>query len=176
MNTLYKAVDAIDGILRVILTVMMALLVIDVTWQVLTRFILPQPSSFTEEVARFLLIWISLIGGAYAYRLQSHLGLDLLVRKLSKEHARFVFKFCCVLVAVFAISVLIVGGSNLVAITWQLGQHSPVLNIPMALVYSVLPISGVLFLLYSLLFFLTDHALAEENLAQQASANKELSK
>ncbi|MBB1379301.1 TRAP transporter small permease [Pseudoalteromonas sp. SR43-2] len=143
----------IDCYLRVLLTIMMVLLVIDVTWQVLTRFILPQPSSFTEEVARFLLIWISLLGGAYAYREHSHLGFDLIVRNLSAAKAKIIFKLCCLLVAIFAISVLIIGGFNLVHLTWTLGQHSAVLNVPMAGVYMVLPFSGLLFLLYSTYFF-----------------------
>jgi TRAP-type C4-dicarboxylate transport system permease small subunit len=134
---------------------MMALLVIDVTWQVLTRFILPQPSYFTEEVARFLLIWISLIGGAYAYKLHSHLGFDLFVRNLAEQKAVFIYRLCCVLVAIFAIWVLIVGGGNLVWLTWLLGQHSPVLNVPMAFIYLAIPISGGLFLLYSTYFFFT---------------------
>lgn len=146
-------VEKLDRVLRVMLAIMMALLVVDVTWQVLTRFVLPQPSSFTEEVARFLLIWVSLIGAAYAYRLGSHLGFDLLVKKLSKKEAVFFYRLCCVLVAIFAISVLIIGGGNLVNITWSLGQFSPVLNVPMAFIYSVVPFSGFIFLFYSVVFF-----------------------
>jgi TRAP-type C4-dicarboxylate transport system permease small subunit len=153
MNLFEAVIDRIDGVIRIFLTIMMALLVLDVTWQVLTRFIFPQPSSFTEEVARFLLIWISLIGGAYAYRTNSHLGFDLIVRKVSKTKAIFLERFCSFLVAVFAIAVLLVGGINLVEMTWTLGQFSPVLNIPMAFVYMVIPLSGVLFLLYSIQFF-----------------------
>ena len=143
----------------------MTLLVIDVTWQVLTRFILPQPSSFTEEVARFLLIWISLLGGALAYRQHSHLGFDLFVNKLSASKALIVNRFCNILVAIFAISVLIIGGANLVSLTWILGQHSPVLNVPMAGIYLVLPLSGILFLLYSVYFFIT----ATENSSSKES-------
>lgn len=146
-------ISKIDNVIKWLLIVMMALLVTDVTWQVLTRFILPQPSSFTEEVARFLLIWISLIGGAYAYRQNSHLGFDLLVKKISVTKAEYLRKFCCCLVSIFAVLVLIIGGANLVEMTWTLGQRSPVLNIPMAFVYSVIPLSGFLFLMYSTLFF-----------------------
>lgn len=161
MSTFISIISTVDKIIRWTLIIMMALLVIDVTWQVTTRFVLPQPSSFTEELARFLLIWISLIGGAYAYRLNSHLGFDLLVRKLPVSKAKLVQKFCCLLVAIFAIAVLIVGGINLVEMTWSLGQHSPVLNVPMAFIYLVIPISGVLFLLYSFLFFIDfEHAMA----------------
>ena len=147
-------IEKFDVSLRVILAVMMALLVVDVTWQVITRFILPQPSSFTEEVARFLLIWISLLGGAYAYRLHSHLGFDLFVSKLSAQNSAIVYRLCCFLVAVFAIAVLIVGGGHLVLLTWSFGQYSPVLNVPMAFIYLVVPISGLIFLMYSVYFFI----------------------
>lgn len=145
----------IDIGLKILLITILSLLVVDVTWQVVTRFILPKPSSFTEEIARFLLIWLSLFGGAYAYRLSSHLGFDLLVNKLSIVKAKFVFRVCTILVAIFAFSVLIVGGGNLVYLTWILGQSSPVLNIPMAFIYCSIPLSGFLFLLYSVFFFVT---------------------
>lgn len=150
-----KMIDVINQYLRILLAIMMVLLVVDVTWQVLTRFMFEQPSSFTEEVARFLLIWISLLGGAYAYHQHSHLGFDLIVKNLSRNKAAMIYRLCCVLVAIFAISVLIIGGLNLVNITWTLGQHSAVLNVPMAFIYLVLPLSGLLFLLYSTYFLIT---------------------
>ncbi|RDV25447.1 TRAP transporter small permease [Alteromonas aestuariivivens] len=158
MNHFNGLLGALNRNLRVLLAAMMVLLVADVSWQVLTRFILAQPSSFTEEIARFLLIWISLLGGAYAYWEHSHLGFDLIVRNISAAKARFIFKLCCVLVAIFAVTVLIVGGSNLVRLTWVLGQQSAVLGIPMAAVYVVLPVTGVLFLMYSVYFLLTEQS------------------
>jgi len=153
VNKPNSAINSLDKALRVALAIMMALLVVDVTWQVLTRFILPQPSSFTEEIARFLLIWISLLGGAYAYRLHSHLGFDLIVRNMSHARATLVYRFTCLLVIIFAVLVLIIGGGNLVVITWSLSQSSPVLNLPMAIVYSVIPFSGLLFIIYAASFF-----------------------
>jgi TRAP-type C4-dicarboxylate transport system permease small subunit len=153
MKSLHGLTKSVDSVLKVLLVVMMALLVVDVSWQILTRFVLPKPSSFTEEIARFLLIWISLLGGAFAYRLHSHLGFDLIMRSVGASKAILMFRVCCLLVAVFSVAVLILGGSNLVYITWILGQSSPVLNAPMAFIYGVVPLSGLLFLLYSVYFF-----------------------
>lgn len=173
MSQRNSALEGLDKLLKVALAIMMALLVVDVTWQILTRFILPQPSSFTEEIARFLLIWISLLGGAYAYRLHSHLGFDLIVRNMAPARATLVYRFTCVLVMIFAVLVLIVGGGNLVAITWSLSQNSPVLNLPMAIVYSVLPISGLIFIIYAVNFFMTasevtqNLAMSPEELEEQ---------
>lgn len=157
MKSLQGLIQRVDNILKILLVVMLALLVIDVSWQILTRFVLPKPSSFTEEVARFLLIWISLVGGALAYRMHSHLGFDLIMRSVKPTKAVLMFKLCCILVSLFAFAVLIVGGSNLVYLTWILGQSSPVLNVPMAFVYGVIPFSGLLFLLYSTYFFADAH-------------------
>lgn len=162
MNYLQKLTAKLDVLLTYLLVIIAGLLVVDVVWQILTRFILPQPSSFTEEVARFLLIWISLLGGALAYRQGLHLGFDLIVGKLSPKKAVVVQRISCVLVILFAIGVLIIGGANLVRLTWVLGQSSPVLGIPMAFIYSVLPISGALFILYSVEFFLTASATKPE--------------
>ena len=73
----------IDKALAAVLTSLMAGMVMAVTWQVFTRFILPRPSSVTEELARFLLIWIGVLGAAYALRTKSHLGIDVLAGRLT---------------------------------------------------------------------------------------------
>ncbi|HLW08612.1 MAG TPA: TRAP transporter small permease subunit, partial [Marinilabiliaceae bacterium] len=55
----------IDKILEFFLVVLMGTLVINVVWQVLSRFVFKNPSSFTDELATFLLIWVGLAGAAY---------------------------------------------------------------------------------------------------------------
>ena len=78
----------LDSVLAFILMILMATIVIDVTWQVLSRFIVGNPSSVTEEIARFLLIWIGLLGAAYAFRMHSHLGLDLFTANTRRKFSR----------------------------------------------------------------------------------------
>lgn len=144
----------VDKYLQYFLCFLLVLLVVDVSWQVVTRFILPEPSSFTEELARFLLIWIGLLGAAYTYGQQMHLGLDYFSQKLRGKNKVFIELSVVFFTAVFAIIILIVGGLNLVKITLELEQTSPVMGLKMAWVYSAIPLSGVLFLLYcSELFF-----------------------
>ena len=77
-----KLKEIIDKVLAWIVIVVMAVLVIDVLWQVFTRFILRDPSSFTEELARYLMIWVGLLGAAYAAGKRMHLAVDLLPTKL----------------------------------------------------------------------------------------------
>jgi len=140
----------LDSLLRYFLAALMALLVVSVTWQVLSRYLLDSPSSWTEELARFLLVWIGVLGASYAYRQKMHLGIDLLSQRLRGHSAFFLECLVNVVVIVFALSVMVVGGCRLVAMTWELNQVSPALGVPMAWVYAVVPVSGALIVLYAL--------------------------
>ena len=79
---LTRLADQVERALGWLLVVLMSVMVVDVTWQVASRFLLQDPSSFTEELAGLLLIWISLLGAAYGFLTRAHLGIDLLVSQL----------------------------------------------------------------------------------------------
>lgn len=147
---LNAALDIVDKGVRALLALLLALLVAAVTWQIVSRYALARPSSWTEELARYLLIWISLIGGAYVYRRGMHLGSELLVERLTGRARAIHAALVHVTVAIFAVLVLLGGGARLVALTHELAQYSAALGLPMAVVYAALPLSGVLLLLYAL--------------------------
>ena len=134
----------LDKLLASVLIGLMALMVLDVTWQILTRFFTDSPSSWTEELARFLLIWIGLLGAAWAYRQRAHLGLSYLVDKQSPERQKWLAVFSYAASAFFAMAVMVYGGLQLVALTLELKQVSASLGWKIGYVYSVIPASGVL--------------------------------
>ena len=146
----------LDRIVEIFLCLLMVFLVLNVSWQVITRFILPEPSSYTEEVARFLLMWIGLLGAAYAYRKKMHLGIDIISEKLQGRAKYVTTLFVYFLTLLVAIAVLIVGGMNLVLLTLELNQLSSSLGLPMGLVYLCLPLSGFLIVLYTVEMLLID--------------------
>jgi TRAP-type C4-dicarboxylate transport system permease small subunit len=139
----------LDKALQILVAGFVALMVVVVTWQVISRYLMSDPSPWTEEVARMLLIWVGLLGGVYAYREKAHLGIDLLPQKLGPVGRKRLSIFADLCCGLFAIAVLVVGGSALVQLTWELHQTTAVLGIPMALVYTVLPLSGLLTAWYS---------------------------
>jgi TRAP-type C4-dicarboxylate transport system permease small subunit len=97
----------IDLALEKVLIALMAIMTINVIWQVATRyltFIFENPSSYTEELARFMLIWVGLLGAAYA---TGKRAIDLISPALDKIIQVLVFLFS------FA---LVIGGSRLVFI------------------------------------------------------------
>ena len=149
-----RLVKFVDTCLSWLLIFLMVVMVLDVSWQVFTRFVLRDPSSFTEELATFLLIWIALLGSAYALRQKAHLGIDIMTIKMKTE-TRYVWEFLVYSVVIlFSILVLIWGGSRLVSITLQLNQISPELRVKMGYVYSVVPITGFLMMFYSIYFMM----------------------
>jgi len=99
----------IDQFLAIALIITMTVLVIDVVWQVLARYIVKSPSSFTDELARFLLIWVGLLGSAYAMGKKKHLAIDLLPSRLKGKPKKLLNAFISILIILFAVLVLIVG-------------------------------------------------------------------
>lgn len=140
----------IEKTLNRLLQGLMLLVTVVVTWQVVSRYVLNSPSSFTEELARFLLIWITLLGCALAYRHNNHLGLDMVYSQANEKYKKFIHRVIHVCVGFFAVSVMVIGGFRLMMMTETLGQSSPVLGIDISVLYSVIPISGILVLLFSI--------------------------
>ena len=147
-----KLTTIISKILGVVLTILMAIMVLDVTWQVLTRFILKNPSPFTEELAGFLLIWIGLLGASYAYYTKAHLGIDVLTYKLTGLKRQIIEILINLIVLAFAFFIMVIGGMRLVNLTFTLNQISPALGIEMGYIYLVIPIAGILVIYFAIYF------------------------
>lgn len=146
-----KIKQKVDKILGYVLAFIMALMVLNVLWQVFTRFVIGIPSSFTDELARYLMIWIGVLGAAYVSGKHMHVAIDLLPSKLNKEKQKHLKTFVNILIIIFCFAALVVGGFKLVYITYILKQYSAALQIPLALVYLVIPISGLLIIFYKVL-------------------------
>lgn len=140
----------LDKILGTFLVGLMAVMVIAVLWQVFSRYVMQAPSSVTEELARYLLIWIGVLGAAYASGQQEHLSINILGPKLDETKRIRLRIFINLLIIFFSIVVLIVGGGNLVYVNYDLGQSSAALEIPLYIVYLVLPLSGILVMVYKI--------------------------
>lgn len=123
-----------------------AVLVLDVLWGVLSRYIPGiRPSDWTEELAVYLLVWVSLFGAALTYRGYGHLGVDYFVSKLDPAAQRAVAFIVELAVLLFAGFALVYGGWRLVADTLGANQLTPVLQWKIGYLYAAVPLSGVFF-------------------------------
>lgn len=142
----------VDRLLGGAVAAVMGVLILDVLWQVFTRFVLRDPSSFTDELARYLLIWVGLLGAAYVAGQRQHLAIDLLPNRLTGRAGHALGVVIEGTVLFFAVAVMVVGGARLVGLTLTLGQTSAALRIPLGYVYTVLPLSGLLIAFYGAVF------------------------
>ncbi len=140
----------VDSILEKLLILLMSILVIDVLWQVISRYILSSPSSFTDELAGFLLIWVSLFGAAYVTGRKEHLAIDLLLQKSKPKNKMRLELFIHFGIFLFSFFVFVIGGIWLVYTRFTLEVKSAALQLPLAYVYIVLPVSGLIILFYSI--------------------------
>ncbi len=145
----------IDSILEKVLIILMGLMVVNVTWQVLSRYlakwgVISQASTATEELARFLLIWLGLLGASYASGKGMHLAIDLLPQRLEGKRQQLLKRIINVLIVIFAFLAMVIGGGRLVYLTFALEQSSAAIGIPLGIVYIILPISGILIVYYAL--------------------------
>lgn len=141
---------AIDRLLASTISMLMAIMVANVLWQVFTRFVIGRPSSYTEEAARYMMIWAGLLGAAYASGAKSHLALDLLTAHLHGTRKRVSEVFIHSAVLLFALAVLVGGGGRLVWIQLSLGQESAALQWKLGYVYLAVPLAGVFIAFYSI--------------------------
>jgi TRAP-type C4-dicarboxylate transport system permease small subunit len=142
----------IDKLLEFALIILMGANVLNVLWQVFTRFVLKDPSSFTEELARYLLIWVGLLGASYAAGKKMHLAIDVVLQAFKNKTKIVAEIIIQIFVFLFSFFVMVVGGLRLVTITLTLNQISAALRIKLGYVYLVLPLSGLLIMFYAAVF------------------------
>ncbi|HUV12007.1 MAG TPA: TRAP transporter small permease [Acidobacteriota bacterium] len=154
----------LDTAVERLLVLLMTAMVLCVLWQIVTRYLLGAASGWTGEAARFLMIWIGVLGGAYAVGQKIHLAMDLVKPKAGGTAARIQAWAIELAIVVFALLALVIGGTVLVKISLELGQKSSAMAIPIGVIYSVLPLSGVLMLYYCVDFMIrrTDQRPSKE--------------
>ena len=143
--------ESVDRALERVLVVLMSAMVVNVLWQVFSRFILRDPSTFTDELARFLLLWLGVLGASYVVGRKRHLAIDLVINKMDASKRRLFEIFIEVAIFFFALSVMVVGGINLVSLTLYLDQTSAALQVKQGYVYIVIPVAGLLCMFYAVM-------------------------
>ncbi len=147
---LLSAKKALTKTLELALIVAVSLLVIDVIWGVFTRHVMREQANWTEELARFLLVWVSMLGAALAFGTKGHLGVDFLVEKMHLEARKVMAVFVHLIVLFFAVAVFVYGGSRIVSHALAMEQVTPALGWKMGHVYLALPIAGIFMTLFTL--------------------------
>ncbi len=137
-------------VLEVLAVIAISTLVLDVVWGVVTRYIVGEQAKWTEELARFLLIWVSMLGGALAFRRREHLGIDFLVGLMHRDTRNGMRWLKFGLVCLTTVLVFLYGGTRIVFDAFAAEQTTPALGWKMGYVYVAVPLAGVFILLFAL--------------------------
>ena len=148
MNILFSLKRPVDRLLETALVLLFFALFACVIIQVFTRYVLNDPAIFTEEASRFAIIWLSLLGTAYACGRLEHMAYTMFPEKLKGAKLLAHMRSVALLVLLFGLTVMLYGGGMLVMRAFDFEQLSATLALPMGYVYLCIPISGLLIVYY----------------------------
>ena len=143
-----KLEKVLDTVMCFLMALAMLTLLVFGTWQIFTRWILGNPSTFTDELLRYVLIISGFIGSAYCFYRDEHLALTLITDKAKGPFKVILEIFIELCILFFVIYVFIIGGIKLANTATNV---SSVMHIPMKTLYMIEPICGVLIVLARIL-------------------------
>ena len=157
MKKLKQMIDKAVEWFSIALVVVMVLLVL---WQVIARYLLNSPSSFSEALTRYLFVWLVLITSTYAFGSRDHMYISALNDRLRGKTRTAVNILIEVLTILFAACVMVFGGSIITRM--QMVSLDSSLHIPMGVVYAVIPVCGVITVFYCICNIIEELEKAKE--------------
>lgn len=139
--------NQIETIFKYIAVILMAVIIVTVSLQILSREVIYFPTSWTQEVAKFSFIWMTLIGAALGIRNGSHVSIDILVSNLTSK-LRTIISYAIELGIISFMVVLLYQSIKFIA--GSQGQTSPTLGVPVTYIYSGLIVFSILSLIFSI--------------------------
>lgn len=149
MKALHSIRKAIDVILSSACALIFAAMVVIGTYQIVTRFIFRNPSTVSEELLTYSFTWMALLASAYVFGKRDHMRMGFMADKLGKGGQKVLNIVSEILIMILAGSVMIYGGFTIMQLTMT--QSTASLGIPMGVVYTIVPVSGIIIVIYSIL-------------------------
>lgn len=141
--------NILDKILNVLTGISSLAMVLLVCWQVFTRYLLKNPSSWSEELVSYLFAWMSLLGASIVVGERGHMNIPIIVDRMGAKARKVLAIFAEIIAFVFAAVILVYGGMQITNLA--MGQMTSSLGVAVGVFYVVLPLSGVLNMLYVIL-------------------------
>ena len=157
MKKLKQMIDKAVEWFSIAMVIVMVLLVL---WQIIARYLLNSPSSFSEALTRYLFVWLVLITSTYAFGSRDHMYISALNDRLRGKTRTVVNILIEILTILFAACVMVFGGSIITRM--QMVSLDSSLHIPMGVVYAVIPVCGVITVFYCICNILKELEKAKE--------------
>lgn len=162
----------LDKILRVLCGVSFIAMVVLTCWQVFTRYVLGNPSSWSEELVAYLFGWMSLLGASLVVGERGHMNIPILIDRLNPTMKKAFHIFSEIVALIFAAAILVYGGVQITSLA--MGQMTSSLGVAVGVFYVVLPLSGVLNVIYAIINIIeiANGTLSLENVDEATEAVK----
>ncbi len=139
----------INNCLEAVCTALFVFITIIGTYQIVTRYVFNSPSTVSEELLTYAFTWLALLSAALVFGKRDHMRMSFFADKFKGKTAYCLKIVAEVLTIIFAFAVLIYGGTAITKLTAT--QITASLGVPMSYIYAVLPVSGVITLIYGIL-------------------------
>jgi TRAP-type C4-dicarboxylate transport system permease small subunit len=172
-ETMKKFFDVVLFVQRKICAVLLLVMTLVTTFQIIARVILHVSSAWTEELSRFLMIWITFIGGTGMLIKGEHLAVDFLSSMYSPP-LRKIARIVNNLIYTFFSGFMLIFGYKLFTNPITMRSLTPALQVPRKWIYVILPFCMVFMVLYSLYdLLLSVKALSRKNDTGEAKVSQE---
>ena len=141
--------NVLNKVLNVLAGVSLIAMVLLTCWQVFTRYILQNPSSWSEELVSYLFAWASLFGASLITGERGHMNIPVIVEKMKKGAQKALAIFGELIAFSFSAIILVYGGIEITKLA--MGQMTSSMSVAVGVFYVVLPLCGVLNMIYTVL-------------------------
>lgn len=141
--------NILTRVLGTISVILFAILVCVTVWQVFSRQVLNDPSTWSEELSKILFVWLSFSGSAFLFGERGHIAVDFIARKLPLAGQRILQVIAQIIVVLFAVLAMVWGGYLASSIAWN--QQMTALPLTLGWVYVIIPIAGVFIAIFAVM-------------------------
>ncbi len=141
--------NVLDTILKILAGGSLAVMTILTTYQVITRYIFNAPSTWSEELVGYIFAWSTMFGAAAVTGERGHMNIPILVERFNETGQKILNIFAEVIALAFSLVILVYGGITVSSLA--MGQQTSSLGVAVGLFYWVMPVCGVVMVLYSIL-------------------------
>ena len=148
-NALTRALNVLAGVSFIAMVVLTC-------WQVFTRYVLKNPSPWSEELVSYLFAWASLLGASLVTGERGHMNIPIVLEKFSPAVQKLLNIFGELVAFAFSAIILVYGGVTITQLA--MGQMTSSLGVQVGVFYVVMPLCGILNMIYTCLLYTSDAA------------------
>ena len=149
METMHKVKAGLMRVLGIIIIALFVFMTLIGSYQIVTRYFFNRPSTVSEELLTYSFTWMALLASAYVFGKRDHMRMGFLADKLTGTPRKYLEIAIDLLTFLLAAVVMVYGGASITKLTMI--QKTASLQVPMAYIYVILPVTGVLIMLFSIM-------------------------